>query len=183
MDTDNRMVYKDFPTDLKGQKERKAFWLSDQGLQLIMGWRRNGTPMTKIAEDYIGISKTAWWGWYKESEELRKAVAISKEVANLTVEEALYRKAVGYDYWEEVHELIEGEMRLTRKFKRHMPPDTKAILSWLYNRMPNLWRSIQEPIESTQYKETIQNILVAMKEVADTGASKQIEVKDSTVNE
>ena len=97
------MIYKDFPSDLKGQKERKAFWLSEPGLQLIMGWRRNGTPMAKIAEEYIGISKTAWWGWYRESAELREAVAVSKEVANMTVEEALYRKAIGYDYWEEVH--------------------------------------------------------------------------------
>lgn len=174
------MAYIDFPEGLKGQKERKKFWLSDNGLQLIAGWRRNGVSLTDIAVKNIGISKTAFWGWYKESEDLRKACAIAKDVADLTVEDALYRRAVGYDYWEEQWELVEGEVILTKKFKRHLPPDTKAIMQWLYNRLPNQWRAIQEPLEKTQYIETIQNILVAMKEVAEKGEAKQIEVKEDT---
>lgn len=172
------MAYVDFPEGLKGQKERKAFWLSEPGLTLIAGWRRQGTPLTKIATEYIGVSKTAWWGWYKESEALRQAVANSKDVANLTVEEALYKKATGFYYEEETYELVEGELILIRKHRRYMPPDTKAILSWLYNRMPALWRSIQEPLESTQYVETVKNILVAMKEVADGKGAKEVEVKE-----
>ena len=172
------MAYVDFPEGLKGQKERKKFWLSDPGLQLIAGWRRNGVSLSEIAEKNIGISKTAWWGWYRESEDLRKACAIAKDVADLAVENALYRKAIGYDYWEEVWELVEGEVILTKKYKKHLPPDTKAIMQWLYNRLPNQWRAIQEPLEKTQYVETISNILVAMKEVAENGESQKIEVKE-----
>ena len=177
------MAYIDFPEGLKGQKERKAFWLSDPGLKLIAGWRRNGTPITKIAKEYVGVSMTAWWGWYKESEDLKKACANGKDVSNLSVEEALYKRAVGYDYWEEVWELVEGEVIMTKKYKKHLPPDTKAILHWLFNRLPNQWRSIQEPLEKTQYVETVQNILVAMKEVAENGKSKQIEVKEEQPSE
>ena len=177
------MAYVDFPEGLKGQKERKKFWLSEPGLKLIAGWRRNGTPLTKIAKEYVGVSNTAWFGWYKESEELRKACANGKDVSNLTVEEALYRRAVGYDYWEEIWELVEGEVILTKKMKKHLPPDTKAILHWLFNRLPNQWRAIQEPLEKTQYVETIQNILVAMKEVAEGGESKQVAVKEEQTTE
>ena len=54
------MAYVDFPAGLKGQKERKAFWLSEDGMTLIAGWRRQGVPLTKIAEDYVGISRTAF---------------------------------------------------------------------------------------------------------------------------
>lgn len=172
------MAYVDFPEGLKGQKERKKFWLSDSGLKLIAGWRRNGVPLTDIATKNIGVSKTAWWGWYKESEDLRKACIIGKEVADYTVEDALYRRAIGYDYWEEVWELVEGEVILTKKYRKHMPPDTKAIMQWLYNRLPNQWRAIQEPLERTQYVETISNILVAMKEVAENKEPKEIEVKE-----
>lgn len=172
------MAYVDFPEGLKGQKERKRFWLSDKGLQLIAGWRRNGVPLTEIAVKNIGISKTAWWGWYKKSEDLRKACAMAKDVADYTVEDALYRRAVGYDYWEEIWELVEGEVIMTKKIKKHLPPDTKAIMQWLYNRMPNQWRAMQEPLEKTQYVETVQNILVAMKEVAESGDTKQVEVKE-----
>jgi hypothetical protein len=172
------MAYVDFPEGLKGQKERKKFWLSEEGLILIAGWRRNGIPLTEIAEKYVGVSKTAWWGWYRESENLRKACAVSQDVANSDVENALFRRATGYNYTEEVHELVEGEIRLTKVYKKHVPPDVKAILAWLYNRLPNRWRAVQEPIESTQYTETIKDILVAMKQVAETGEDKHVEVKE-----
>lgn len=172
------MAYLDFPPDLQGQKQRKAFWLSEEGLILIAGWRRNGVALTVIATEHIGVSKTAFWGWYKESEELRKACAVAKDVADSAVEDALWRRAVGYDYWEEVWDLIEGELRLSRKLKKHMPPDTKAIMQWLFNRMPLQWRALQEPLQDTQYTETIKNILVAMKEVANSGESKSVEVKE-----
>ena len=174
------MAYIDFPDGLKGQKERKAFWLSKDGLTLIAGWRRQGVSLVDIATDYIGVSKTAFFGhWYKESEELRKVCAVSLDIANAEVEDSLLRRAIGYDYEEEVHELVEGEIRLVRVYKKHVPGDVKAILSWLYNRLPNRWRAIQEPLESTQYTETIKNILVAMKEVAEGGDPKEIEVKEN----
>lgn len=173
------MAYVDFPSDLKGQKERKKFWMSHDGLMLITGWRRNGIPITKICDEYIGVGRTAFFNhWLKESDDLRAAVHTGKDLANLSVEEALFRRATGYDYWEEVWEMVEGELILTKKFKKHLPPDTKAILHWLFNRLPNQWRSVQEPLEKTQYVETIQNILVAMKEVAESGQPQQVEAKE-----
>lgn len=173
------MAYVDFPDGLKGQKERKAFWLSDDGLKLIAGWRRQGVNLVDIATNYIGVSKTAFFGhWYKESEELRKACAVSLDIANADVENSLLRRATGYDYDEETWELVEGELRRTKVVTKHVPADVKAILSWLYNRLPNRWRAVQEPLESTQYVETVKNILVAMKEVAETGENQQVEVKE-----
>lgn len=177
------MAYMDFAPDLQGQKERKAFWLSKEGLLLIMGWRRNGVALTVIAEEHIGVHRNTFWGWYKESEELRKACAIAKDVADAAVEDALWRRAVGYDYWEEVWDLIEGELRLSRKLKKHMPPDSKAIMQWLFNRLPLQWRALQEPLQDTQYTETIKNILVAMKEVAENGGTQSVEVKEEKSEE
>lgn len=140
--------------------------------------------VTRIVDEYIGVGRTAFFGhWLKESDALKKALENSKDLSNLSVEEALYKRAVGYDYWEEVWELVEGEMILTKKYKHHLPPDTKAILHWLWSRLPNQWRSVQEPLEKTQYVETIQNILVAMKEVAENGESQQIEVTEEEVSE
>lgn len=168
------MAYIDFPEGLENQKKRKAFWLSSDGIALIAGWRRNGVPLTEIAEKNIGISKTAFWGWYRQSEELRRACAVSKEVADYTVEDALYRRAVGYNYEEKTYELVEGDVRLTKITEKHMPPDTKAIMQWLFNRRPEVWRAIQEPLEATQYTDTIKNILVAMREVADGSGPKEV---------
>lgn len=177
------MAYMDFPDCLEGQKKRKAFWLSPEGLTLIAGWRRNGVPLLKIATENIGISKTAWWGWYKGSEELRKACAVSKEIADYTVEDALYRRAVGYNYWEEQWELVEGEVRMTKKYKRHMPPDTKAIMQYLFNRKPETWRALQEPLEATKYTETIKSVLIAMKEVAENGEQQEVALLEEASDE
>lgn len=168
------MAYIDFPEGLEHQKVRKAFWLSEEGLTLIAGWRRNGMSLKDIATKNIGVSMTAFWGWYRQSEDLKRACRNSKDIANYTVEDALYRRAVGYNYEEKVFELVEGEVRLTKIFEKHMPPDTKAIMHYLFNRRPEVWRATQEPLEATQYTETIKNILVAMKEVAEGGQSKQV---------
>ena len=172
------MAYVDFPDGLEGQKKRKAFWLSPDGLTLLAGWRRQGIPLTTIATDYIGISKTAFWGWYRESEDLRKAVATSLDIANASVENALYRRAIGYDYEEEEWGLVEGDLRRIRVFRKHVPPDTKAIMQWLFNRLPNRWRAIQEPLESTQYTNTVKEIIVAMKQVAESGETKTVETSE-----
>ena len=170
------MAYVDFPQDLKGQKDRKAFWLSDTGLALIRGWRRNGITTKTIRNDYVGISPTGWANWFRESRELREALHVGKEAADLTVEEALYKRAIGYDYEERTHELVEGELVLTKIVTKHVVPDVKAILHWLFNRKPAQWRSIQEPLEQTKYTETVRNILIAMKEVAESGVKKEVGV-------
>lgn len=173
------MAYTDFPDNLKGQKDRKAFWLSDDGLTLITGWRRSGVSIKEIATQNIGVSLTAFFGWCKQSDKLKKACANGKDIANYSVEDSLYKRAVGYDYYEETWELVEGELVKTREIKKHVPPDVKAILSWLYNRKPECWRSIQEPLESTQYTETIKSILVAMHEVANGSEPKDVPVVET----
>lgn len=173
------MAYVDFPDGLKGQKQRKAFWLSEDGITLIKGWRRQGIPVTRIIDDYIGVGRTAFFAhWVKESDALHKALATSAEIANSSVEEALLRRALGYDYVDSHYEMIEGELRLTSQQSHHVPPDVKACLSWLFNRLPNRWRAIQEPLEATQYVETVKNILVAMKEVAEGGQARVVEAKE-----
>lgn len=172
------MAYVDFPADLKGQKDRKAFWLSETGLALIKGWRKNGVTTKKIYSEFVGVSATGWANWFRESAELRDALHTGKEAADLSVEEALYRRATGYDYEERTHELVEGELVLTKIVTKHVAPDVKAILHWLFNRKPGQWRSVQEPLEQTKYTETVKSILVAMKEVAESGTSKEVEVKE-----
>lgn len=174
------MAYKDFPDTPIGRKERFAFYESDDGIALIESWRRSGYKMEEIATEYVGISVQAFRKWRIKSPRIKKAIDIGSDICNAQVEKALYKRALGYDYWEEFWELVEGEMTLTRKNKRHMPPDTKAIMQWLFNKLPLQWRAIQEPLESTKSVDTVKEILIAMKEVAEDGGSKQINVQDDS---
>lgn len=174
------MAYKEFPDTPQGRKERLEFYKTDDGIALIEGWRRQGIKMEDIAKEYIGISVEAFRKWRKENPGIRQAIDVGTEICNAKVEKALYQRALGYDYDEETFELVEGEMRLTKRVTKHVPPETKAIMQWLFNKLPNQWRAIQEPLEATQYQDTVKEILVAMKEVAETGNPKQIEAKDTT---
>ena len=172
------MAFKEFPDTPKGRKERRAYYESEDGLALIESWRRQGIKMEEIANNYIGVSVESFRKWRRNNPELQRVCDVAIEVCNSNVEKALYQRAVGYDYYDEVWELVEGELRLVGKHKHHVPPDVKAILHWLWGRMPNRWRAVQEPLEQTQYTETVKDILVAMKEVAEKGNPKQIEIKE-----
>lgn len=162
------MAYIDFPNSQAGMKERKQFWMSEDGITLINQWRREGVSYDEIATRYIGIGSTTMWRWTKESPELAQSLRVSQDVTNSRVEESLLKRALGYDYEEVTEELIEGEMRTTKVVKKHVSPDVKACLSWLFSRRPDRWRAqrTMDEDESNDMK-TAKKILVAIKEVAD----------------
>jgi hypothetical protein len=164
------MAYIDFPDGNKGIQERKAFWLSPDGITLISGWRREGITLGTIALEYIGCSESTFKRWARESKTLADALMISQGVTDARVEQALLKRALGYDVIETKEELVEGVMRVTEKSTKHVAPDVKACLSWLYSRRSDRWRAQQEPVDNLKDQvKTAKEILVAIKEVADSG--------------
>lgn len=143
------LPYVEFPSNNQGAIERKRFWLSDDGLALIAGFRREGMTMEEIYDGQVGVSKTTWRSWMAGSEGLRAAIAQTDEQVNCLVERALLRRALGYEVVEEDEELVEGEMRVVRRRHRHVPGDTKAQLAWLYSRRADRWRANQDPRDAT----------------------------------
>lgn len=171
------VVFNDYPDNKFAKKV--DYWLTPEGIDLIKGWRVQGDSVDLIAQK-MGIDKRTFRAWRNKYAEFNDAVQIGKEVTIKRVEQSLYNRACGYDYWEEVWDLIEGEMRLTKKIKRHCPADVKAALNFLYNRDPQHWRAIQEPLEATQYVESVKNILIAMKQVAESGETQSLEVQEDS---
>lgn len=169
------MAYMEFKTN----QERQDFWLSDDGIELIKQWKREGIANREIAIKYMGVNPTTLNKWSKKSDALAQAIYMTNDVVNSKVESALLKRALGYDVNEETWELIEGELRRTKVSQKHIPPDVKACLSWLFNRRPDRWRATQEPLESTQYVSTVKDILVAMKEVATTGEAIEVKVEET----
>ena len=172
------VVFSDYPDNKFAKKV--DWWRSPEGIDLIRGWRAQGDSVDLIAEK-MGIDIRTFRSWRKKYVEFDDAVTLGKEIAIKRVEASLYNRACGYDYFEETWDLVEGEMRLVRRVKKHCPADVKAILNFLYNRDPQHWRVMQEPLEATQYVETVKSILIGMKEVAESGQNKQIDVKENIV--
>jgi len=173
------VVFSDYPD---GKFARKIdWWITPEGMDLIKRWRCQGLSVQQIC-DKMEVDIRTLRAWRKKYPELETILAEGKEVTISRVEQSLYNRAVGYDYEEITRELIEGEMRTTKVVKKHVPADVKAMLNFLYNRDPQHWRAIQEPLEQTQYTDAVKNVLIAMKEVAESGRNKEIEVVESSTS-
>ena len=114
-------------------------WLTEDGLLKIQGWARDGLIEKQIAVN-MGVSIRTLINWKGRFSELAKALSCGKEVADRQVENALYKRALGYWVTEtETTTFSDGTTKTTEKH-RHIVPDTTAQIFWLKNRKPDQWR-------------------------------------------
>ena len=124
-------------------------WLENDKLIMLEGWARDGLTDEQIAKN-IGINRTTLYDWKKKEVNIADALKKGKEVIDFEVENALLKRALGYEYEEETYE----NGILTKKVKKHVAPDTTAQIFWLKNRKPNNWK---DRIETDEDKEAVTN--------------------------
>ena len=126
-----------------GRKGTYDEWLTDDGLMQIQGWARDGLTEQQIAHN-MGIGLTTLKDWKNKFPSILTAIKKGKAPVDLEVENALLKRALGYDYEEvitEIEEMGEGRQKKhVRKLKKHMAPDVTAQIFWLKNRRPGRWR-------------------------------------------
>lgn len=160
------VVFDDYPMNKYAKKI--DWWTSDKGLELIGGWRRTGASLRDIYEK-IGVDPRTFRSWRNKCPKLDEILSVGKEITNARVVDALYKRAIGFEYDEITRELVEGELQITKIVTKFVPPDTKAILSWLYNRYPGDWRCIQPPIDvSAKVLSNATDVLVAIRDAAES---------------
>ena len=74
-----------------------------------------------------------------------EALKKGKEIVDIQVENALLKRALGYEYMEERVEISEKDGRKVIQMTKTVPPDTTAQIFWLKNRRPDQWRD--KPVE------------------------------------
>lgn len=114
-------------------------WLTKEGLLRLEAWARDGLTDEQIAHN-IGISVATLYVWKNKHLEISEALKKGKEVVDIQVENALLKRALGYSYQETTHELIGGELQVTKVVEKEVVPDTTAQIFWLKNRKPAEWR-------------------------------------------
>ena len=120
-------------------------WLTPEGLTLLEGWARDGLTDEQIAAK-IGIHKSTLYDWKDKYSDFSEAIKKGKEVVDTEVENALLKRALGFEYYEEVEELRQNrktgefQMMVVKRSKKTVPPDTVAQIFWLKNRKPEAWR-------------------------------------------
>lgn len=127
-------------------KGRFEEWQSESNLLLLEGWARNGLNDEQIAHN-IGINPSTLYNWKAKYPKIAEALQKGKEVVDIIVENAMFKRAIGYDC-EEVIQEIRGDKKVIKKTTRHIPGDVTAQIFWLKNRKPELWRD--RPTEKTE---------------------------------
>ncbi len=130
------------------------YWLTEDGLTLLRGWARKGLTDEQIAHN-CGINASTLYDWKKKYPKISKALKKGKEVVDLEVENALLKRALGYDYQEERVERSEKDGVKVIQTLKHVPPDTTALIFWLKNRVPAEWRDKLEATVRTGAEELL----------------------------
>ena len=120
-------------------KQNKYLTHVQPKLKLIIGWARRGAIDEDIARN-LNVGVSTFSKYKNEYPELKEALSQGKEEADITVESALYKRAVGYEYDEITYEGSEEVKRV----RKHVAGDTTAQIFWLKNRRPDLWRDVKD---------------------------------------
>lgn len=111
-------------------------------------YARRGMIDMQIARK-LGIARSTYYDYQKQFPEFSEAIKKGKMPVDIEVENALLKRAKGFEY-EEVHveykptgkedEETKKRPTLIKKIKKFIVPDTAACAFWLKNRRPKLWK-------------------------------------------
>ena len=159
-------------------KSKADEWLDQDKLTLLEGWARDGLTDEQIANN-IGISRSTLFEWRKNNQDISNALKKGKEIVDIEVENALLKKALGYNVPIQkafkIKEVIYQDGKRLKETERieyaeeqvHVPADTTAQIFWLKNRKPDKWR---DKVVDTENEEAITNatdILVKIRKTVD----------------
>lgn len=133
-------------------KGKYEYWLTPEGLLKLEGWARDGLTDEQLAGN-IGISRSTLNQWKDKYPDISDTLKRGKEVVDLQVENALLKRALGYEYEEVAEKYESGTLTEKKVTKKQVVPDTTAQIFWLKNRRPDKWKDKQDVQVSGELKE------------------------------
>lgn len=110
----------------------------------------------------VGISEKTFYKWLKDKSELLPALKKAKLEIDRKVEQALLRRALGYEFDEIMNEdgsSSNGSFDKIRTIRKHILPDVTAQIFWLKNRQPKRWRDTKNIDVKNNQENTDKNLL------------------------
>lgn len=136
---------------------RYAPWLTKDGQTKLEAWARDGLIDTQIAHN-MGIAPRTLYDWKKKHPQIAEALKHGKDIVDIQVENALFKRAMGYEYEEiktSVETMADGETKQkVERTKKQVAADVTAQIFWLKNRKPEAWRDRRETALSGQIETT-----------------------------
>ncbi|EKQ57220.1 MULTISPECIES: hypothetical protein [unclassified Clostridium] len=113
----------------------------DKKLEDVKSLTKEGLTESELAKK-LNISLKTLNEWKEIYPDLMRVIEESHEYYDDKVEQALLKRALGYEYEEtEIVASKDGKTSKAKKIKKEVPPDTNAIIFWLRNRNPKKWRN------------------------------------------
>lgn len=115
--------------------------LDDKKLEEVKELSKQGYTEIELSKK-LNISIKTLRDWKETYPELMRIIEESNEYYEDKVEQALIKRALGYEYEEtEIVASKDGKTSKVKKTKKEVPPDTNAIIFLLKNRNPKKWRN------------------------------------------
>jgi phage terminase len=112
----------------------------------IEAWKRDGLTDEQICKN-LGIVKDTFYKYKEKYTDFSDALKKGKEVADIEVENALFKRAIGYTYKEvtkEVKDIDGKKSTFIKEVTKVVPGDVAAQIFWLKNRKSNNWKDKRE---------------------------------------
>ena len=155
-------------------KGKYEYWLTPEGLLKLEGWARDGLTDEQIAVN-IGISRSTLNAWKDKYSDISDTIKRGKDVVDREVENALLRRALGYEY-EEVKEKFEGNVMTERTvIKKEVIPDVTAQIFWLKNRKRETWADRQNIEISQPIDDSIKEMEAYFEQLKESGSGPPLE--------
>ena len=159
----------------KGRKNNMKYWEKEENLQKIYEWASKGLTLNDIANN-MGIARETLWMWRKKSDHITNALHTGDKVIIEVLENALIRKATGYDYEEEEYRMNfkTGKMEKYKTRRIHYPPDTPALKYALNNKSKGAWSERIE-VQDLESSKKLDKLLDRFQANAQEGSDEEVE--------
>lgn len=155
-------------------KGKYEYWLTPEGLLKIEGWARDGLTDEQIANN-MGVNKATLYRWKEKYCDICDTLKRGKDVVDRQVENALLKRALGYEY-EEVKEKFEGNVMTERTVtKKEVIPDVTAQIFWLKNRKRETWADRQNIEISQPIDDSIKEMEAYFEQLKESGSGPPVE--------
>jgi len=99
--------------------------------------------------DFFDVSVRTIYNWKNEFPDFAETLRDAKLALDSRVVRSLFERATGYSHVDYKFATHGGKITDVKEYQKHYPPETAAMVFWLKNRQPALWRDKQHMELST----------------------------------
>ena len=138
-------------------------WITKDGLAKISAWALSGLTNEQIANN-MGVTVKTLYEWANKYSEFSDALKRAKSIADEEVENALYKRALGYTVTLNKQKVTKDGIAVDCIEEMHIPADTTAQIFWLKNRKPEKWRDkVEQSVTVEDHRENMKDFMEIVK--------------------